>query len=408
MTRNLSNQNKSPRRLTAYVSILGTTQLHLRNPWIVAWWSIAFPGFGHLLLAKYLRGYILIGWELVINSMSNLNQAMVYSFTGKFELAKSVIDVRWLALYAPVYLFAVYDSYRTTIDLNNQFILANRERAFTPPFHMTGLEINYMDKRNPWLALLWSLLMPGMGQLYIHRIASAFYILLAWIGTTYLSHLLEGIQYTLLGDFRHATDVLVPKWLMFMPSIYCFALYDAYVNTVESNKAFDKEQRYFLKENYQVRKADHMRVISSFDHSIYLEMALTALEENGIDRKNILAVPLDRIADQPKKILDTMHRSDGISYIDTGIACATALTVIASSIGFKLAWGPIIWGLIGAVTGFFIGMLIDMLIRSPKDTRPVSKIKTEVVVLVDCDEKQIEMVENILWKHFAFGVAKLK
>lgn len=47
------------RRYTAYVNTLGTTQLHLRSPWVVAFWSMMFPGLGHVLLSKYLRGYIL-------------------------------------------------------------------------------------------------------------------------------------------------------------------------------------------------------------------------------------------------------------------------------------------------------------------------------------------------------------
>jgi hypothetical protein len=51
---NYSNDNTA-RHYKANVSVLGTTQLHLRNPFIIAWWSAAFPGFGHLLLSKYIR-----------------------------------------------------------------------------------------------------------------------------------------------------------------------------------------------------------------------------------------------------------------------------------------------------------------------------------------------------------------
>ncbi|SDE31824.1 hypothetical protein SPACI_049420 [Sporomusa acidovorans DSM 3132] len=50
------NQAFTSRRNVAYVSILGITQMHLRNPWIIAWWSAVFPGLGHFLLSKYLRG----------------------------------------------------------------------------------------------------------------------------------------------------------------------------------------------------------------------------------------------------------------------------------------------------------------------------------------------------------------
>ena len=65
---NYTNDNTA-RRYKAHVSTVGTTQLHLRNPYIIAWWSAAFPGFGHLLLSKYLRGYSLFIWEILVNNM---------------------------------------------------------------------------------------------------------------------------------------------------------------------------------------------------------------------------------------------------------------------------------------------------------------------------------------------------
>lgn len=43
---NYTNDNTA-RRYSAHISIMGTTQIHLRNPYIIAWWSAAFPGFGH-------------------------------------------------------------------------------------------------------------------------------------------------------------------------------------------------------------------------------------------------------------------------------------------------------------------------------------------------------------------------
>lgn len=78
---NYTNDN-SARRYKAHVSIVGTTQLHLRNPYIIAWWSSAFPGFGHLLLSKYLHGLALVMWEIFINMAAHVNQAMIYSFQG--------------------------------------------------------------------------------------------------------------------------------------------------------------------------------------------------------------------------------------------------------------------------------------------------------------------------------------
>jgi TM2 domain-containing membrane protein YozV len=245
--------NQKPRRQVAFVSIVGITQLHLRNPYIIAWWSAAFPGFGHMLLSKYLRGLLLIGWEMLINSQMHLNEAMVYTFIGQFEKAKEVMDINWMSLYAPVYLFSIYDSYRTAVDMNHQFILAKRENAPMDIFKINGMEINYLDKRSPWVSVIWSLLMPGMGQLFTQRIVNGFFVLANWIVISYLSHLLEGIQYLLMWDLPRSASVVKMGWLLFLPSIYGFAVYDAYVNTVEYNKLFDREQVRFLESQYQHR-----------------------------------------------------------------------------------------------------------------------------------------------------------
>ncbi|MGH4051564.1 MAG: hypothetical protein ACREVX_09455 [Clostridium sp.] len=61
--------NSTPHRKRAYVSLMGTTtiRIHLRSPYIIACWSAAFPGIGHLLLSKYLGGFLLFLWEVFIN-----------------------------------------------------------------------------------------------------------------------------------------------------------------------------------------------------------------------------------------------------------------------------------------------------------------------------------------------------
>jgi TM2 domain-containing membrane protein YozV len=247
---NYTNDNTA-RRYRAHVSILGTTQIHLRNPYIIAWWSAAFPGFGHLLLSKYLRGFVLIIWEVIVNIQANVNIAMVYSFQGEIEQAKEVLDTRWLLIYIPVYIFAIWDSYRTTVDLNKVFVLADREEHKFNSFSIGALEINYLDKRNPVMAVLWSAFIPGLGQLYIHRIVTAFFVIIWTVIFFYYSHALEAISLLFLGEIKMATTVLEPEWLLFFPSLYGFSIFDAYINTVENNKLYDKEQRKYFLEKYQ-------------------------------------------------------------------------------------------------------------------------------------------------------------
>ncbi|MGD6873672.1 hypothetical protein ACQCU1_15955 [Sutcliffiella horikoshii] len=247
---NFSNDNTA-RRYRAHVSILGTTQLHLRNPYIMAWWSAAFPGFGHLLLSKYLRGFVLFIWEVLINIKSHVNLAMIYSFQGDIDKAKDILDTQWLLIYIPVYIFAIWDSYRTTVDMNRVFVLAEREEHKFNSFSIGALEINYLDKRSPVMAVLWSLFIPGLGQLYLHRIVTAFFVIVWVIVFFYYSHGLEAISLLFLGEMEKATSVIDPEWLLFFPSLYGFAIFDAYINTVENNKLYDKEQRGFFKKTYQ-------------------------------------------------------------------------------------------------------------------------------------------------------------
>lgn len=247
---NFTNTNKN-RRYRAHVSIFGTTQLHLRNPYIIAWWSAAFPGFGHLLLSKHLRGMALFMWEIFINQMIHLNRAMVYSFNGEIAKAIDVLNVRFMLLYIPVYIFAIWDSYRTTVDLNKITILAEHEDAPFNSNSIGAMEINYLDKRNPLVSLFWSMTVPSLGQLYIHRVVIAAFTLIFTVVIIYFSHFLVAVHYIFLGNIAKATSVLDVQWFLYYPSFYFFTIYDAYVNTVENNNLFEKEQKNFLRRKYQ-------------------------------------------------------------------------------------------------------------------------------------------------------------
>jgi hypothetical protein len=248
---NFQNINNKHRRYKAHFSIIGTSMLHLRNPYIIAWWSAAFPGFGHLLLNKHLRGLVLFIWEVFVNYKANINVAMVHSFCGNIELAKATIDIRWMLMYIPVYLFAIWDSYRTAVDLNKVYLLAERENAPFNSFSIGVLELNYLDKRNPIMSVLWSTFMPGLGQLYIHRLVTAFFSLIWTIVFLYFSKTLIAVQHLFLGEVRLATEVLDKQWFLYMPSMWGFAIYESYMNTVENNKLFGTELQNFLIKNYQ-------------------------------------------------------------------------------------------------------------------------------------------------------------
>lgn len=248
---NRKPSTKNLRHPLGAVSSTVINHLHLRNPWVTAFWSVTFPGVGHIIMCCYVKGFLLIIWEIFVNVQSNLNLAILYSFTGDYEKAKQVADTRWLLLYCAVYIYAIWDSYRKTVDMNKLAILAQREGAPMVPVKISPLEINFLDKRNPWMAATWSMLSPGLGHLYTYLLPAGFFVLTWWIIIAYQSHLLEAIQYSFCGDFAQAIVILNPEWVMFIPSLYGFSIFDAYINTVEYNKLFKREQAAFLKENYQ-------------------------------------------------------------------------------------------------------------------------------------------------------------
>ena len=413
---NSKNSEPAGRRTVAYLGLLGTTQLHLRNPFVVAFWSIAFPGMGHLLLSKYLRGFVLFLWELYVNFNAHINLLILYSFIGDFEKAKQVVDIRWMSLYIPTYIFAIWDSYRTTVDLNHLYVLAAREDAEIKPFKISNFEINYIDKRKPWVAATWSLLIPGSGQLYLNRLIAAFFLIVLWISICYFSKLLPSFHYTLLGDFQRAKSVLDMQWFLNIPSIAFFSMYDAYTNTVGNNKLFDWEQSKFFKRDYENSsfvmpfkthiRGDKMYVVSTFDHSIYLELAITAIQMKGIKKENIMAISLDKKSEKVN-LYDSIHSSDGLSLFDLPSIFAVVFGIFGGVYGFVLTWGPLIWSLIAIIIGFALGLIIKLMVVKKYSDRQQDKRGTEVVLLIECNEDQVEMTKDILWSHKALGVRKL-
>ncbi|MGG1069004.1 hypothetical protein ABE178_04135 [Priestia megaterium] len=99
-----------------------------------------------------------------------------------------------------------------------------------------------------------------------------------------------------------------------------------------------------------------MQVFATFEHSTNIELAISELEQKGID--DLYAVPLDNRTEE-RKLFDTIHRSDGVSLSQTGLFLAVIFSTIGASRGFVLDWGPIYWGLIGAFFGFVLGFSFD-------------------------------------------------
>ncbi|RSK26293.1 hypothetical protein EJF36_05145 [Bacillus sp. HMF5848] len=245
------NKQRARRYLYSLNSIT-SNHIHIKNPWMVAWWSMAFPGFGHLLINSYFIGFTLIIWEIFINNMSQLNTAILYSMHGEFETAKDVINIKWFLFYIGMYIFAIWDCYQRTVKINQLYTLAYRQSHHdTVPFYLSPIELNFLELRTPWISVFWTLLVPGVGHIYNRRIPVAFFTLIVFVIIATQANLLEGFHYAFLGEFEKTKQIIQPQWFLYIPSGYLFMMYDAYVNTVENNKMFKIEQSRFLKATYQ-------------------------------------------------------------------------------------------------------------------------------------------------------------
>lgn len=124
-------------------------------------------------------------------------------------------------------------------------------------------------------------------------------------------------------------------------------------------------------------------------------------------RSIVAFLALDKRAEEPG-LFDSLHHSDGLSLLDLTIIMSAFFCLLGAIYGFVLAWGPVIWGLIGMVVGAAIGLTIKLILTKRKTNRQNANQATEVVLIIECLENQLDMVRNTLWEHFALGVRKLE
>ncbi|MBN8202106.1 MULTISPECIES: hypothetical protein [Bacillaceae] len=145
-----------------------------------------------------------------------------------------------------------------------------------------------------------------------------------------------------------------------------------------------------------------MLIFGIFEQSIELEQALAELEDTSILREHILVV-----------FMDKSHRKQHYSPLrphafEVGISFATGAAAIGASMGFALTYGPIIWGLIGAVIGFAIGVGSYFLYKKLKNQPSQKRNNHEVTVVIQCQEEQTRLVSDLLWKYQALSVGYAK
>jgi hypothetical protein len=152
-----------------------------------------------------------------------------------------------------------------------------------------------------------------------------------------------------------------------------------------------------------------MYIVSAFELSSHLELLISELEEKGLTKEEILAIPLD-LRENSQQIIDTLHRSDGKSLMDGASIVGAIGMVLGSIYGFILTWGPILWGVIGLIAGGLIGLLLDKY-RGKGALSLVggNQPAAEVFLLINCKKHAglEEPIKNLLWQHGALGMSKL-
>lgn len=410
--RKFQSADLKPRYAKGRISVFGINSVYPRPPWIAAWWSAAFPGFGHMFIGKYLHGFVLILWELIVNNMAQLNLSIALSFQGRFEEATEVLNQDWALLYVAVYLFSIWDSYRCAVEINKNHRLAEIEDAPITPSDVSFFDIVILEKKSPLSGMFWSVLSPGLGQLYSGSTVVGTFVLAWWIYVCYQAEFVRTWLHSFLGDFEAAAAMVDWQWFLFIPSMYAFAIYQAYTSVNENNILYDIEQVRHLRvraENLgqvdSIEKDTTVQIISTFEHSPFVEMAIHDMVKLGVPPEQITALPLENLA-ADAHILDTIHRVDGRSLLDGAMMCATIFAVLGAIYGFVLYWGPVIWGLLGFAGGFLLGLAVELAVNKRK-LKLLSKRKSEVVIEITCPAAMQDQLVHILKLHKAIGYTRM-
>ncbi len=151
-----------------------------------------------------------------------------------------------------------------------------------------------------------------------------------------------------------------------------------------------------------------MLVFCTFEQSLELESVLARLESIGIAREDLLAVPMDPASDESAGSIIHVERSTTV--FDVGMATATAAAVVGMSMGFVLAWGPVICGVLFAAIGYLAGAVIRMLLnkRSIAKRRDRLADSKEVTVVIQCTREKLDVVRKTIEHYGAITIGVVR
>lgn len=133
---------------------LNNVNSHLyRNPLMAAIWSLFLPGFGQFYNGDYLTGFVLMVWEILVNTMGGINLSIFFAFNGELERSFEVLDFQWALFYPSVYAFSVWQAYQKASNINRQLAQEGVPRPEKVTYHdglFIGLALGL------FFGLIWS------------------------------------------------------------------------------------------------------------------------------------------------------------------------------------------------------------------------------------------------------------
>lgn len=84
------------------------------------------------------------------------------------------------------------------------------------------------EYKSPWSAALWSLVLPGFGQLYNNQYLLGFILIFAEVSINSLASLNLSLLYTFHWDLELAHDVVNYQWGLFYPSVWGFSMWQGF------------------------------------------------------------------------------------------------------------------------------------------------------------------------------------
>lgn len=95
-----------------------------------------------------------------------------------------------------------------------------------------------MNKDKTLEAILWSIALPGFGQILNKQIIKGILFITLEFLVNVFSNFNTAIMLSFLGDFEGAAKAVNYQWLMFYPCLYFFAMWDAHRSATQNTSRY--------------------------------------------------------------------------------------------------------------------------------------------------------------------------